>query len=399
MKKLWIITEIYYPVKTSTGYYMTEIAEYLASKELEVHVVTTNTIYQQGEENTSPLEEVYNGVYIHRTEASNLDKNNFIKRAFRLVVNAYKLYRKANRLINKGDSLLIVTNPAFLLLMIQRLVKQKTLDYKILVHDVFPENIVAIKKMSATSAFYKILKSFFDKAYNRANVCISIGRDMTQILADKIGKENRIETIPIWSQNDEVVPMKKEDTQLYAELSLSKFVFQFAGNMGHAQGLDNILKAISLVDNEDMQFLFIGGGAKASEIQKYAECHQNVTSIGFQDRSKQNDFLNACDVAIVTLSDGMYGLGVPSKSYNIMAAGKPILYIGEETSEIALCIKEYNLGWVVEPNNPLALKEQIEDIYAHRDSLDEIRKNARYVAENVFAKKIILEKYYELFKN
>lgn len=52
----------------------------------------------------------------------------------------------------------------------------------------------------------------------------------------------------------------------------------------------------------------------------------------FQDRSQQNDFLNACDIGIVTLNDGMYGLGVPSKSYNIWAAGKPILYIGDDNS-------------------------------------------------------------------
>lgn len=399
MKRLWIITEIYYPIKTSTGYYMTEIAEFLASKGMEVHVITTNTIYQQGEMNASSLDEFYNGVYIHRIEASNFDKNNFIKRAFRLLINSFQLYKKANKLIKKNDSVLIVTNPAFLLLLIQRIVVRKSLDYKILVHDVFPENLVAIKKISAESYVYRVLKSLFDKAYKQAKECISIGRDMTNILKSKVGENKFVATIPIWSQNEEVIPLDKEDTKLFKDLELTKFVFQFAGNMGHAQGLDNIMEAISLVDNEEIQFLFIGGGAKANEIQKYAKTHENVISIGFQDRSMQNDFLNACDVAIVTLSDGMYGLGVPSKSYNIMAAGKPMLYIGEETSEIALCIREYNLGWVVEPNNPQALKKQIEEIYIQRNGLDEIRKNARYVAENVFAKKIILEKYYDLFKN
>jgi len=399
MKKIWMITEIYYPVKTSTGYYMTEIAEYLASKDIEVHVITTNSIYQEGEENISPLYEKFNGVHIHRIKASNLNKNAFIKRLFRLLFNSYKLYRKAGELISDNESLLTVTNPAFILLLLKRIVSRKSLNYYVLVHDVFPENLVAIKKLSSDSCVYKFLKTLFDSAYKKANVCISIGRDMATILQNKIGRENKIVTIPIWSQNEEVFPISKKDTQTYKELNLSKFIFQFAGNMGHAQGLDNILKAIDLIDNKEVRFLFIGGGAKADEIRNYAEKNENVVSIGFQDRSKQNDFLNACDVAIVTLSDGMYGLGVPSKSYNIMAAGKPILYIGEENSEIALCIKEYNLGWVVEPNNPDALKKQIESIYVQRNDLDEIKRNARYVAEKVFAKKIVLEKYYELFNN
>ena len=118
--------------------------------------------------------------------------------------------------------------------------------------------------------------------------------------------------------------------------------------------------------------------------------------MGFQERSMQKDFLNACDVAIVTLSDGMYGLGVPSKSYNIMAAGKPILYIGDEKSEIALCIKEYNIGWLVKPNDPYSLKNAIENIYYNRDKLMFIQNNARLVADTVFAKERVLERYYAL---
>ena len=167
--------------------------------------------------------------------------------------------------------------------------------------------------------------------------------------------------------------------------------------MGHAQGLDNILSAITLIDNEDISFLFIGGGAKADVIREFSRNRENVICLGFQDRSHQNDFLNMCDVGIVTLSDGMYGLGVPSKSYNIMAAGKPILYIGDENSEIALCIKEYSLGWVVVPDDPYALKDMIEYIYENRDNLDSIRNNARIIANTVFAKERILEEYYSLF--
>ena len=95
----------------------------------------------------------------------------------------------------------------------------------------------------------------------------------------------------------------------------------------------------------------------------------------------------------------MYGLGVPSKSYNIMAAGKPILMIGDERSEISLCIKEYNLGWVVQPNDPELLCSIINEIYNDQSTLDNISKNTRKVAEEVFSKNTILEKYYNLFNS
>ena len=87
-----------------------------------------------------------------------------------------------------------------------------------------------------------------------------------------------------------------------------------------------------------------------------------------------------------------------SKSYNILAAGKPILYIGDDNSEIALCIKEFTLGWIVAPNDPHALKNMIEFIYDNKNNLSSIRNNARTVSDTIFAKDQILERYYTLLK-
>ena len=61
--------------------------------------------------------------------------------------------------------------------------------------------------------------------------------------------------------------------------------------------------------------------------------------------------LNACDIAIVTLANGMLGLGVPSKAYYSMAADKPLFCIMDKKSEIYTMVEEYNIGWAVEPNN------------------------------------------------
>ena len=125
---------------------------------------------------------------------------------------------------------------------------------------------------------------------------------------------------------------------------------------------------------------------------------KNISLIGFQDRSNQNDFLNACDVALITLSDGMLGLGVPSKAYNIMAAGKPILIIADNASEISMCVKEYNLGWIVEPNNPKLLSDTFEMIYKDFSSGKVNIENSRIVAEKYFAKDIILSQYDHFIK-
>ena len=82
-----------------------------------------------------------------------------------------------------------------------------------------------------------------------------------------------------------------------------------------------------------------------------------------------------------------------------MATGRPILYIGEEDSEIAICVRKYNIGWVVRPNDSDALKTQIENIVRDRNQLKNKSMKAREVAENVFSKNVVLEQYFQYIKN
>lgn len=399
-KKIWIITELYYPTLNSTGYYMTEIAEYLAKNNQDVNVLCSNLTYNTNLV-TTIKSEVRNKVRINRVLLKQIDKNNFIFRILRLTNASIKLFIKSLLLISRKDRVLIVTNPAFLILLMPMLKLIKGIKYDLLVHDIFPENLVAIKKMKSSSLIYKLIKFLFDFSYSKAENCIVIGRDMEKIVKEKIGDKSNITLIPNWAEVDKIFPVNKNDTNMINLLNLQgKFIFQFAGNLGHAQGLKNILDAISLIKNEDLHFLFIGSGAMESEIKLAAKNSllKNISLIGFQDRSNQNDFLNACDVALITLSDGMLGLGVPSKAYNIMAAGKPILIIADNASEISMCVKEYNLGWIVEPNNPKLLSDTFEMIYKDFSSGKVNIENSRIVAEKYFAKDIILSQYDHFIK-
>ncbi len=123
----------------------------------------------------------------------------------------------------------------------------------------------------------------------------------------------------------------------------------------------------------------------------------NITRIGQQPRSEQATFLNACDVAIMALLPGMLGVSVPSRSYNILAAGKPILGVLEAGAEIALVIEEEGIGWVVEPRNPQALAAAIRSISADPRKVSDMGVRARSVAENSYTASHALEKFRELF--
>lgn len=400
MSRIWLISEYYYPVVVTTGYYVTEIAEYLAQKGKDVGVICTNNTYYESDIVSSVEHEIHNGVEIYRVLDKRITKDHLVKRAMRLLFSSISIYKLAKKLIKEGEEVIILTNPAFLMLFMPKVRRLTKCRYHILVHDIFPENLVSIGKFSNQSFGFKFLKRLFDKAYTAADSCISIGCDMTEVIKAKTNNSKPITKITNWADVDDVCLLNKKDTRLYAEYKddlKDNVVFMFAGNLGKAQGLDNYLEAIKLTSNLNARFLFVGAGAKSEDIKSFSKTTDKIIFAGFRNRSEQNDFLNACDIGVVTLADGMFGLGVPSKSYNLMATGKPILYIGEPNSEIAYCINKYNIGWVVEPNNPQALKDMIDTIVEHPEDLPQKSLNARNVANEVFAKPVVLEQYNQFF--
>ena len=401
MTRTWIISEYCYPVVVTTGYYVTEIAEYLAAKGLDVGVITSNNTYYDSDVSSQLKYEEHNGVKIYRKIHRQISKNDNKKRVVRFITLSFSFFWMSLRHLKKGDQVIVLTNPAFFMLFMPVVRFFTGCKYHILVHDIFPENLSSLGKVNQSSGFYKLLKKVFDKAYSKADSLISIGNDMTNVLASKVKGNTPISLIPNWADVEEVNPRKKEETETYRKVqdfADGRVLFQFAGNLGKAQGLDNLMDAIDKVETDDARFLFVGAGAKLDDVNKFAEKHENTYAFGFVSRSQQNDFLNACDVGIVTLADGMYGLGVPSKSYNIMATGRPILYVGADDSEVAMFVKKYDIGWVVKPKDPEALKNQIEAIVKERDKLQQKGINAREVAEKVYGKNVILEKYYQFIK-
>ena len=402
MPRIWIISEYYYPVVVTTGYYVTEIAEFLAQKGVDINVLSSNNRYYDSDKSSMLKEEEHNGVRIFRSIQRQIPKDKNCARIIRFVSLSFSFLWMALKKIKKGDIVIVLTNPAFFLLLMPLVKRLKKCKYHLLVHDIFPENLVSIGKNRNHGIAFRYIKKVFDKAYSKADSCIAIGHDMAAVLEAKVHGKTKIEIIPNWSDTDSVYPYSKEKTKTFSsvlDFAGKGIIFQFAGNLGRAQGLDNLLLAIEKIQNPDAKFMFVGSGAKLKEIDDFAKKHDAVVSLGFIPRSEQNDFLNACDIGIVTLADGMYGLGVPSKSYNIMAAGRPILYIGERDSEIALCIKKYSIGWIVEPNNPDALANQIELILKERRTITEMGIRAREVAVTIFGKKLILEQYLQYIIN
>lgn len=394
-RRVIIISELFYPEENSTAYILTKLANRLAEK-YQVLVICGPEFYQKG--NNSNRGYINPDIEINRISLPRLNKDKLLSRTLRMILITVKLFCTLCRLRKKNDILFSVTNPAPLLLLLSFLKRFVSNPYCLLVHDVFPENTIPAGILKQSDWSYRVLKKIFDAAYRQASVLVVLGRDMKLLMMKKL-KSNphhtKIEIIENWAEVDLVYPNLKATEQL--EINL-----QYAGNLGRVQGLMSLLEIVKSVQNPYLKFSFWGKGAMKKKMEAYVASNQ-MNNVSFYDsfkRNEQNDVLAQCDLAIVTLAPGMCGLGVPSKTYNIMAAGKPILFLGDAESEVSLMIEESNIGYSYSMNDKDGILEFFNSLTL--DKLAELQnkgKQARVLAEKKFSEEVILEKYLNLFDN
>ncbi|WP_300672950.1 glycosyltransferase family 4 protein [Soonwooa sp.] len=389
MSKLFVVSELFYPDETSTAFVMTKIVNKLAEINDDIEVICSDSNYDDSNlksENYNLASKVKR-VGIKSYKGS---KNNLLLRTFRFFSLSLKMFFYLLRHVKTKDKVVIVTNPAPIIVLAYILKKIKSNFLVIIVHDVFPENTIpaGIFK-SKNSTFYKFLLKIFNISYSFADRLIVVGRDVGKVILNKIGENNEEKIIVIenWAETSDVLPH-------FASPLKDKIVFQFAGNIGRVQGLKELLEVIKDVKNDLLEFHFVGDGAVKQELIDYCKENRliNVVFKPSYKREEQTRILNDSDIAIVTLSQGMFGLGVPSKSYNIMAAGKPILYIGDKDGEIDHVVNENNIGYSFENYQDLKLffnSLGTED----KSKLIEMGKKARKLAETIYSEETILNKY------
>lgn len=369
IQRLWIVTELFPPDETSTSYIMGEIANAM-TKKYNVGVICGPEIYDRRKKlDTDNKFQLHDSIDIYRAEGADLDKNTVWGKAISFVLMSKRLISLVKQHVRKGDKVLMVTNPAPMVPLMSRLKNKVGFELNILVHDVFPENM---RPAGLKLPMYSLVKHIFDKAYSKADLLIALGRDMAYVLGQKVnnilktGNRPRITIIENWADVDNIQP------QPFPE---GKIILEYAGNIGRVQGLDKVMDRLP----DDIEFHLYGTGAMEETLK--ARKQKNVFFHGPYLRSQQNTVLAACDIAVVTLEDGMYGLGVPSKTYNILASGRPVLFLGPENSEIDLLVREKVVGYCGWPKN------------WDKEVLEEMGARARKVAVEEYSEATILNKF------
>jgi colanic acid biosynthesis glycosyl transferase WcaI len=393
--RLWVVTELYYPEETSTGHHMTKIAEGLTDV-FDVGVICGQPNYfQRG--TRAPAAEIRNGVRIRRVPGTRLNKDIILYRIANLVTLGASALFTALIYFRRGDRVLVVTTPPSLPFASAFASLVRGAQYTLLIHDTYPQALVAAGKAGPDSVLVRFWNICNRWLFKYAAKVIVLGRDMKELAETETeGLDVPIVSISNWAELDLVKPEDRSKNRLLQELGLErKFVFLYAGNMGYTNDLESLLFcAEHFSTHPSIHFLFLGAGAKKKWLcnEVAAKSLRNVTVLDPRPRSEQPDFLNACDVAVVTLVKGMFGVSVPSRIYNAIAAGKPLLGIADSGSELARLIGENEIGWFVESGDKAGLRSTIEKILGNPAKLELMSKRARGLAEtNYSLERAILE--------
>ncbi|MGE7947232.1 glycosyltransferase family 4 protein [Lysinibacillus sp. NPDC093688] len=340
--------------------------------------------------NNVPLQETYENIEISRLKYIQLKRSNFIGRLINYFSFTFSVALRFRQL-GKYEAIIVYSNPPILPLIAALANKFFNTKVVFVSYDVYPEIAYFTNTISEDSVISKMMKRVNKFIFKHINTVVALSNEMKDyLLKHRIAlKKHQIEVIPNWCEDKAFSNGTKayENKLLESIKTDENLVVSYFGNMGICQDLDPILETIRrLKDEKNVQFLFAGHGNKMDKLKEIIET-ENLNHARVFDFLHGHDFqkaLSISDCFIVSLSDGLTGLAVPSKTYSYMMASKPVIAIIGANSDIARDLIDHNAGYAMQAKDSAKLVIFIKEL------LDD-REKREYMGEN--CRKLYLEKY------
>jgi len=337
-----------------------------------------------------------NGVEIVRVRVPSVKRANLVKRLLQFI--CYQIGATAAGLRQQYD-VVLVTNPALeIWLPFTLLVTLRHKPAIFSVHDVYPDvgielgifrHQIVIKAIAALERF----------CLRRTMVVRILSESFIPGLLALGVPESKMVLIYDWVDTDLIRPLPRDNAFAQEHKLLNQFVVLYAGNIGLSQGLEHVLTAAELLaKHSDIRFVFVGDGAGREGLTAKAKQRKltNVQFLPFQPRARLPEVLATADVSLVPLKRGM-GLGsLPSKSFSILASGRPLVVSVDENSDAWNLIKRADAGLCVPPENPESLAEAILTLKQNETLRKQLGRNGRNWAERNHSPRSAAEQFEKL---
>ena len=229
--------------------------------------------------------------------------------------------------------------------------------------DLFPDVLVTVGALPENGVVTRLLGWISDFARRRSDGIIVLGPCMRERLIARGTPAHLVHVAENWADGSSILAVP-------ARRSGPLNVF-YSGNLGMAHDVDTIAKAIQHFRNDPrFLFTFAGGGVGREYLESLctAEGISNVHFPAYADRASMSEHLAQADIGLVTERPACVGTVVPSKMYGLMAAGRPILFIGPRHATPGLLIERFQCGWQVDPGDLRSLTALLENLSTGRET-------------------------------
>ena len=269
--------------------------------------------------------------------------------------------------------------------------------------DIFPDSLVGTSLASKGGLLWKVGRCVENITYKGADKIIVISEDFKQNILAKGVPEEKIEVIYNWVDEEAVVDIPREKNVLFDRYGLdrSKFYITYNGNIGLTQNMDMLMEvAKALESNEDIHFVLVGNGAYKEKLEQITKERNitNVTMLPFQPYEEISHVFSLGDVSLVISKPGVGANSVPSKTWSIMSASRPVLANFDE-NELKSIVEDNNCGIFTKAGDKVAFTDAILKLYNDRDLCKEMGKNGRQFVMDNLTKDVGTKKYVDVIKS
>ena len=375
--KILLLNQFFWPDSSATSQLLTDLARGLAERG---HVVTAICSerggYAVAEESKAPP------VRICRVKTFR-----FMRGTVGRICSYLTFYLGAafkGLMIPRQDIVLSLTTPPLLPLLGTLIQSVRGSSHYIWEMDVYPDVAVDLGYFKADGIIDSLVGTLADLSRRRAEGILALGECMVDRLRARSNRAGRTEQKRGWGEKLWVAHNWADGEAIIPQSPIgesTKLTLLYSGNIGLAHEFNTILTCIEVLDETSgLQFVFRGSGARHHELAEFKE--RTASTIlkldSFVSRSSLSDSLANCDVGLVTQQQVCCGSVVPSKVYGLLAAGRPILFIGPSEATPARIIRQFGCGWTINPGSSAALASLLTHLESHREEVVSAGMHARH---------------------
>lgn len=393
----------YYLPETAASLYITDnIVHACADKGIEVDLYTPSPTRNVPDGSVWEREErqMDGKLRIHRFHLYGEGKNPML-RALRYFLGEFILLHYC--MWKKYDVAFVDSTPPIqgLKMPLIKWLKRKPTIYN--VQDIFPDSLVGTGLTHEGSLIWKIGRMVEKITYRYADKIIVISEDFKKNIMAKGVPEDKIVVIYNWVDQNKVVDVPREENKLFEIYGLDrgKFYITYNGNIGLTQNMDMLLDVAKELQEvyEDIHFVLVGNGAYLDEVKRKVADQQleNVHLLPFQPYEDISHVFSLGDASLVISKPGVGANSVPSKTWSIMSASRPVLANFDE-NELKTIIENNHCGIFTKAGDKDAFKESILTLYNHRELCKEYGHNGRKFVLDNLTREVGTQKYVDVIK-